>query len=57
MKGFLDAKYMGIPCYYRESDNMIIGRNYFYDIILSIAVWIDINIIGVHSFMIKIKDN
>jgi len=57
MIGFKDAKYMGIPCWFNPETNELIGKNWLYDKLLQLAIWVDINIIMVESFPIKVKND
>lgn len=57
MKGFycgMSEKSLWIPVYFKEDEDgegiTGIGRNWFYDILLNIMLWIDVNIIGVQEF-------
>ena len=50
------ARYRGIPCYFDESSGDLEGRNLFYDILVHINVWIDVNIACVESFEIEIEE-
>ena len=51
----INAKYRGIPCWYNKFNEEIKGKNLFYDILIDIAIWIDINIIEVEEFPIWIE--
>ena len=33
----MKATFYGIPCYYREKDNYLEGRNIFYELLLNIT--------------------
>lgn len=35
------AKFYGVPTYYNINTHEIVGRNYFYSLLLDVAVWID----------------
>lgn len=35
------AKFYSIPCYWNNDTNELKGRNWFYDFLLTIAVWIE----------------
>lgn len=39
------AHYRKIPIYYDPCTNEVTGRNWFYDILLGLMLWIDVNII------------
>lgn len=55
-EGFKRAYYRSIPCYYNPRTEELIGRNKFYDILTTINVWWDINIIQVEEFPILIEE-
>lgn len=44
LDGFKKAKYRGIPCYYNEETEELGGRNWFYDILVSINIFLDYEI-------------
>lgn len=46
------AHYNGVPCYYDEETGELEGRNKFYDILVDIHLWFDINVFEVDSFEI-----
>lgn len=50
------ARYAKIPCYFNEETRDIVGRNLFYDLLISIVLWIDINIARVEGFVIEIDE-
>jgi hypothetical protein len=50
------AKYRGIPCYFNIFTCEIEGRNWFYDLLLDLNIWIDVNIVGVEGFPIIIEE-
>lgn len=35
------AKFYGIPCYFNKNNDALDGRNWFYDKLLIVAVWIE----------------
>jgi len=39
------AYYRGIPIYYNPCNEDIKGRNWFYDILVDIMLWLDVNIL------------
>ncbi len=51
------AKYRGIPAYFDINTMELIGRNWFYDLLIDVNVWIDVNIVGVEAFPIEIEDD
>ncbi len=52
---FKKAYYRSIPAYFNLETNEIKGRNWFYNILISINLWIDINIIEVEEFPIMVE--
>lgn len=44
------ASYRGIPCTYNPLTDELKGRNWFYENLLILMVWIDERLIGVDSF-------
>jgi len=52
----LKSKYRHIPCIYNQFTDEIKGINKFCDFLLSIALWIDINIIKVDGFKLEVED-
>lgn len=50
-----NAKYRGIPCYFNVINNEIIGKNFFYEFLINIIIWFDINIFMVSEFPIWIE--
>lgn len=46
------AHYRWIPCYFNPFNNELIGRNWFYDILVSINIWIDFEILGIDELPI-----
>jgi hypothetical protein len=52
----LKAKYSGIPTYFDPMTNKLVGRNWFYNILLEIILWLDVNIFKVDTFKIDIED-
>lgn len=51
------AYYRRIPAYYNEETNELRGRNWFYDKLIDINIWIDINIIELDGFPIIVEDD
>lgn len=50
-----NAKYRGIPCYLNPINNEIIGKNFFYEFLIDIIMWFDINIFMVDEFPIWVE--
>jgi hypothetical protein len=49
------AKYRNIPCLYNNVNDELIGTNWFYNILLDIIIWIDINIFQIEEFPLWIE--
>lgn len=49
------AYYRGIPVYFDPKTNELIGRNIFYDFLIKINIWIDVNIINIEEFPIHVE--
>lgn len=54
--GFKLARYFGVPIYFNQDTNEIEARTDFHEILLEIALWVDINIIGVTAFKITLEE-
>ncbi len=50
-----NATYRFIPCWFNPITDELIGKNKFYNFILGIMLWIDININEVDEFPIWIE--
>ena len=50
-----NARYRGIPCRYDNVSEEIEGNNWFYDILIEIMIWIDININQIEEFPIWVE--
>lgn len=50
------ARYRGIPIFFNEENNEVKGRNWLYDLLLSINIWFDVEIVGVEGFPIYIEE-
>ena len=51
------AYYRWIPCYYDPMTEELEGRNWFYDFLLDIVLWVDIQVFIVDYFPIYIEDD
>ena len=49
------ARYRGIPCYWNPVNDEIVGRNWFYDKLIDIMIWIDLVIIDVDEFPLWVE--
>ncbi len=54
-KGFKKAFQRKIPCYYNEETHEIKGRNWFYDQLVGINIFIDFEILGIVELPILVK--
>ena len=56
MNKSVKAKYAGIPCYFNLETSEIAGRNVFYNILIDIILWIDVNVACVDCFKVDIEE-
>lgn len=58
-KGYKNAYYRETPAFYNLKTDDLIGRNWFWDIVIDVEIWIDINIFNIEYFPIWVdtKDN
>lgn len=49
------AKYRKIPAYFDMETNELYGTNWFYDKLIELNIWFDVNIIGVESLPIEVE--
>jgi len=49
-----NAYYRSIPVYFNPDTDDIKGRNKIYDIMLDIAIWFDIDVLGLDYFPIHV---
>lgn len=52
----LKATHRSIPCFYNQCNEELWGRNKFWDILLSIALWIDVNVFMVDELLLWVED-
>jgi hypothetical protein len=52
----LKARYRKIPAYFNPEINELVGRNWFYDVLIRVNIWIDVHIVGIEEFPIEIED-
>lgn len=52
---FKKAYYHGVPCMFNEVTKEIYGRNWFYDILVQLNIWLDVNVFEVEGFEIYIE--
>ena len=50
-----NARYRGIPCYWNPINDEIVGKNWLYDLLIDIALWVDINVINVDEFPLWVE--
>lgn len=55
-EGFKLAFYRKIPAYYNESTHEIIGRNWIFDKLIAINVFVDFKLIGIEYLPILVKE-
>ncbi len=55
MEGFKKAYYRKIPAYFNEETHELIGRNWFYDILIDWNVWFDFVILELDGLPIFIE--
>jgi hypothetical protein len=53
----LKAYYRKIPAYFNPETNELYGRNWFYNLLITINLWVDVNIVQVEEFPIEIEDS
>ena len=51
------ARYRGIPAYFDVFTGELKGRNWFYDLLIDVNVWLDVNIFLVEEFPIWIEED
>lgn len=52
-----NAYYRGIPCYFDPIDCEIMGRNWFWDILVDINIFIDFTILELEELPIEIEED
>ena len=52
---YKDASFYGIPCWYNLTTADVIAKNKLCDMLINIAIWIDVNIFLTEEFKIKVK--
>ncbi len=55
MEGFKKAYYRKIPAYFNEETYELIGRNWFYDLLIDWNVWFDFVILELDGLPIFIE--
>ncbi len=53
---FKKAYYRSIPAYFSLETNELKGRNWFYNILININLWVDVNIIQIEEFPIMMEE-
>ncbi len=51
------AYYRSIPCYFNPLTNEIMGRNWFWDILIDVNLWIDVDLLGLEDLTIWIEED
>lgn len=50
------AYYRKIPAYFDMNDNAIVGRNWFYDLLIQANLWFDTYIVQVEEYPVLIEE-
>lgn len=53
---FKKAYYRNIPAYFNELTGELKGRNFIYNSLISIVIYIDIEFLGIDHFPILVKE-
>ncbi|PQL91008.1 hypothetical protein [Apibacter adventoris] len=56
-ENFKNAYYRKIPAYFNLETDELIGRNWFYDLLIEINVFVDAKILMLEEFPILIKED
>lgn len=56
-EGWRFAKYSGIPCYFHLWDNILVGRNWFYNLLLDFQLFYDVEIRFTQTFKIELIED
>ena len=51
------AYYRMIPCFFNPNTNELEGRNWFYDLLIELNVWIDFELLGIEELPIYIEED
>jgi len=51
------AYYRNIPCYFNSITNEIMGRNWIYDLLIEINIWIDFTLLNLDEIPILIEED
>lgn len=51
-----NARYRFIPCWWNPATDEITGKNWFYDFLIDVMLWIDINIVQVDEFPLWVEE-
>jgi len=54
-ENFKRAYYRSIPAWFDEETNELFGRNWFYDILININLWLDVNVFQIEEFPIYVE--
>ncbi len=49
------ARYRAIPCWFDTTTDELTGRNWFYDILVDINIWFDLNILELDELPIWVE--
>ena len=48
----VNVHYRWIPCFFDETTHELMGRNWYYDILVSVSVWVDSELLGLDELPI-----
>ena len=51
-----NAYYRKIPCYFDDKTSELIGRNVYWELLLQMTLWFDVQIINIEEFPIYIEE-
>lgn len=52
---FKNATYRGIPCWYNPVLEEVKGKNWFFEILISINIWFDFNVLLIESLPLWVE--
>lgn len=57
MSNIKKAYYRRIPAYIDLDTNELVGRNGFYNWLIGINLWIDVNLVGIVEFPVYVEED
>lgn len=51
-----NAKYRWIPCWFDEETHEIMGKNWYYDVLIELNIWFDFSVLKLDELPIWIED-